>query len=562
MVRRVSSSPRRKHGAIRLGVFSAPATPAANPRWGATVACEAFVEALLRHGAAESIDVVVQPRHLDVVSAAASKVLLARSGRARPRVEVLPRAPDALRERPITAWHDPRGHVFPCLALRRLRDGRYPVTVLHHAVSYQQYVHALFVRYLIADLRPYDSLVCATPTTRTAIQNMLEHARAALRRLTGADLPVRARLDVLPLGIDTDFFCPRPQAETRAALSLPRDAFILLWLARLSAHDKADPLALLAVFRRLVSRCRDRELLLVLAGHPGQVNEVAAIQRYCRELGLQDRVRLMPDTTDRHLIFAAADAFVSPVDNIQETFGLTPIEAMACGVPQVVSDWDGYRHTVVHGVTGFLVPTRWTRCDEDAAELAVLEVDALADQLALGQSVAVDPEALEADLAQLIDNPRLRAAMSRASRKHAVATYDWRPVLRQYEALWRELQEIARRDRGAPPPAPWLDLPPYFDAYRGLATSCLEDDAVLVSTPAGEAALQGAEPWPACPQRTGVVDEALARALLDELAAGRGRSLARLVRAFAEYRPARVRRHAMWLLKYGFAALGAREPGA
>ena len=42
---------------------------------------------------------------------------------------------------------------------------------------------------------------------------------------------------------------------------------------------------------------------------------------------------------------------------MQETFGLTPIEAMACGVPQVVADWDGYRETVVEGETGFRVPT-------------------------------------------------------------------------------------------------------------------------------------------------------------------------------------------------------------
>jgi hypothetical protein len=310
-----------------------------------------------------------------------------------------------------------------------------------------------------------------------------------------------------------------------------------------------------------VSRFRDRKLLLVLAGHPGQVNEVPVIERFCRELGLQDHVRLLPDTRERQLIYAAADVFVCPADNIQETFGLTPIEAMACGVPQVVSDWDGYRHTVVHGVTGFLVPTLWTRCDEDAAELAVLEVQTLADHLAIGQSVVVDPAAMEARLAQLIERPALRAAMSRASRRHAVTTYDWRPVLRQYEALWRELQGIARRDRGAPPPAPWLELPPFFDAHRGLPTRCLEDDAVLVPTPAGAAARRGTEPWPACPQRAGVLDEGLTRAVLDELTPGRGRSLAQLERALAAYRPARVRRHAMWLLKYGYAALRTQEPG-
>ena len=55
--------------------------------------------------------------------------------------------------------------------------------------------------------------------------------------------------------------------------------------------------------------------------------------------------------------WAAADLFLSLVDNPQETFGLAPVEAMAAGVPVVVSDWDGYRYTVSDGVEGFRVPT-------------------------------------------------------------------------------------------------------------------------------------------------------------------------------------------------------------
>ncbi|MBI3542646.1 MAG: glycosyltransferase, partial [Deltaproteobacteria bacterium] len=55
-------------------------------------------------------------------------------------------------------------------------------------------------------------------------------------------------------------------------------------------------------------------------------------------------------------VWQAADIFCSLADNVQETFGLTPLEAMAAGLPQVVSDWNGYRDTVRHGVDGFRVP--------------------------------------------------------------------------------------------------------------------------------------------------------------------------------------------------------------
>ena len=56
-------------------------------------------------------------------------------------------------------------------------------------------------------------------------------------------------------------------------------------------------------------------------------------------------------------LWAGADIFVSLVDNVQESFGLTPIEAMAAGLPVVVSDWDGYRDTARNGEDGFLIPT-------------------------------------------------------------------------------------------------------------------------------------------------------------------------------------------------------------
>ena len=68
------------------------------------------------------------------------------------------------------------------------------------------------------------------------------------------------------------------------------------------------------------------------------------------------RRRPRPEAT-RRSVWHAADVFVSPSDNIQETFGLAVLEAMASGLPVVASDWDGYRDLVADGETGFLVPT-------------------------------------------------------------------------------------------------------------------------------------------------------------------------------------------------------------
>ena len=63
------------------------------------------------------------------------------------------------------------------------------------------------------------------------------------------------------------------------------------------------------------------------------------------------------ETEMRKMAWAAADIFCSLSDNIQETFGITPIEAMAAKLPSVVSDWNGYKESVRHKIDGFRVKT-------------------------------------------------------------------------------------------------------------------------------------------------------------------------------------------------------------
>jgi len=67
------------------------------------------------------------------------------------------------------------------------------------------------------------------------------------------------------------------------------------------------------------------------------------------------------DQGKRFAVWRAADLFTSLSDNIQETFGLVIVEAMASGLPVIASDWNGYRDLVTDGETGFLVPTLMIR---------------------------------------------------------------------------------------------------------------------------------------------------------------------------------------------------------
>ena len=119
-------------------------------------------------------------------------------------------------------------------------------------------------------------------------------------------------------------------------------------------------------------------------------------------------------TDVRQDIWFAADFFISLSDNVQETFGLVPIEAMAAGLPVVVSDWDGYRESVRDGIDGFTVPT-WQPGPGAGTDLAQMYASnhLTYDHYigAASQGVAVDINACAEAFSRLIGDPELRRRM-------------------------------------------------------------------------------------------------------------------------------------------------------
>lgn len=153
------------------------------------------------------------------------------------------------------------------------------------------------------------------------------------------------------------------------------------------------------------------------------------------------------NANNRKIAWSCADIFCSLSDNIQETFGITPIEAMATGLPVVVSDWDGYKDTVRHGIDGFRVPTitPHSGLGVDLAFRHAVEIDSY--DMYCGHSsslIAVNIEAAVHYLVMLLKSPELRTKMGEAGKSRAVTTYDWSIINSQYETLWRNQIEIKR----------------------------------------------------------------------------------------------------------------------
>ena len=114
--------------------------------------------------------------------------------------------------------------------------------------------------------------------------------------------------------------------------------------------------------------------------------------------------------------------FCSLADNIQESFGLTPIEVMAAELSVAASDWDGYRDTVRDGVDGYLIPTLAPRkgLGEDLAYIYFSRQATYGDYLGtVQQSTAVDIDALTDALKRLIENPNLHRTMGAVGKGRA-----------------------------------------------------------------------------------------------------------------------------------------------
>ena len=297
---------------------------------------------------------------------------------------------------------------------------------------------------------PWDALICTSTAVVETIRRVHEAEADYLRwrhgdaaRIEGPQLPI------IPLGVHcADFeFSEAQRAAGRRALDLAADEVVALFVGRLVYHAKAHPHAMYRGLQLAAERTGKRVALILCGWTPNdQIEQIfrsgaAKFAPDVRLLFVEGR-----DPPRRNDAWAAADIFVTLADNIQETFGLTPIEAMAAGLPLVVTDWNGYRDTVRDGVDGFRIPT-WAPEPGMGTPLAAghenrsLSYDRYCSFAS--NTTAIDLAKLVDALAALIDNPTLRRTMGEAGRKRARELYDWAVVYRQYQDLWRDLN--ARR---------------------------------------------------------------------------------------------------------------------
>ncbi len=340
---------------------------------------------------------------------------------------------------------------------------------------------------LTTPVQPWDAVICTSTAVKDNVTRLLQAQADYLKERLGISKIVLPQLPVIPLGIHAqDFaFTPAQKAAARANLGVDENGLVVLFMGRLSFHAKAHPLAMYQALEQ-AAKITSKEVVLVECGwHANEFIEKAfanAARLACpgvRVVTLDGR-----KADDRQSAWASADVFCSLSDNIQETFGIVPIEAMAAGIPVVISDWDGYKDTVRDGVDGFRVPTLMpqTGLGGDLALRHALEIDTY--DMYCGHAcslVAVDVQATAQAFIRLFQSPELRQRMGEAGRVRAYEVYDWSVIIPQYEALWENLSEIRKSQAPAlkPLPHPWPARMDPFHAFAAYPTQTLTPQMVL-----------------------------------------------------------------------------------
>ena len=221
------------------------------------------------------------------------------------------------------------------------------------------------------------------------------------------------RIVYQPHGVSLDEFRPATPAESRrlrVEQDWPGDRIVCLFLGRL-AREKGV-LDLLDAWRRLDA---DRALLVLvgpdMTGHVLDAGPEA--RAYAARYGMADRVRFQGGTDRPARAMRAADVFVAP--SCGEEFGLVRAEAMACGLPVVVSRVGGMVEYLSHRENALL-------CEPGR------------------------PDELASLLRQVIDDSALRARLGRAARATAERHFDADSSAARIADLLREVGTAQSRD--------------------------------------------------------------------------------------------------------------------
>lgn len=378
--------------------------------------------------------------------------------------------PHALATQDYTVFHQ-SDHITWFNALCRMRNSvgcSVPVTSFIHSVSYQRHMGA-YLEMLHCGVTSNDAIICSSQCGK----QVLEQCFAGLS--SNLNLPIPAhRLDVIPLGIDQGIQTTS-QVQARERLNIEAQDTVALCFGRFSDFDKMDLFPLLQAIKPVLTHAPNRRLILAGALHESTYLDMT--QCWIKALGLSDYVTVVTDPSDavKADLYSAADLFVSLADNVQETFGLTLIEAMQAGLPLIVSDFDGYRE-LCDDTVGIRIPTTWS------PNPVLQGIQPIMDERTwhrlVAQQTIIDLPALTHALDHLFTHEPERQRMGQAARARFDSHFAHKHIITQLETLWQDLKTNFTPTESHPDPMAMN----VFNSFAHYVTTPLSPDTQVKAT--------------------------------------------------------------------------------
>ncbi|MDI6104899.1 glycosyltransferase [Actinoplanes sp. NEAU-A12] len=235
-----------------------------------------------------------------------------------------------------------------------------------------------------------------------AVDRVIVQCRDEIGELLRLGVP-RSKMALVPSGVNIERFCQRGPAVPRTP-----GRHRILTVARLVERKGVEDII------RALPGVPGAELVVVggppaaeLGGDP-YARKLLALAETCR---VADRVRLAGAVPAPEMPAWYRSADVLAATPWYEPFGLTPLEAMACGVPVVATEVGGLADTVVDGITGDLVPPR-------------------------------EPKALAAALRRLVGDDVRRFSYAAAAADRAAVSYSWPRVAERLAAVYSTVADL------------------------------------------------------------------------------------------------------------------------
>jgi N-acetyl-alpha-D-glucosaminyl L-malate synthase BshA len=164
-----------------------------------------------------------------------------------------------------------------------------------------------------------------------------------LKEKTLTNFGIQKDIEVIPNFVDVDKYKRVDATEVRMRWA-PNNEKILVHTSNFRAVKRVEDV--IRIFSEVRKKTPSKLILI------GDGPDRSACEMLCRELEIQDHVKFLGKQTELVDLLSAGDVFLMPSQS--ESFGLSALEAMACGVPVVSSSVGGLPELNIHGKTGFI----------------------------------------------------------------------------------------------------------------------------------------------------------------------------------------------------------------